>query len=393
MDARYSPRTSQKADVRPISFLLDNLGSIGDPVMLPIRPEDLTRTEPARATVHQTLGREEVGWVDHFGKGLASINISGTTGWRYNPSVGRDGFQSFEALNDLVVHRYPELKQDAIDAGRDPRDVKLIFVDLLDNFTYPVVPTQFVLRRSKSRPLLFQYSITLQALSGSIDAPIMSFPSLGSITGGLGALGRVMDEIDGFIAEVEGWVSKALSFVDNLLAPVASAVKAFVVMVNNVLRKVDAVVRGVNNVITGTANRLIGIAQDLAGVGANVFRTINGIISLPSNLKANLGRVASAFNEVLCIFGNSLRPRKNYQQYDDLYGASNCSSTTGGRMPSPFAGRNVFELMQAAPGGVKTSSEAMSGISILKRSDPVLAPMPFAEVGRHLENIVSGVVV
>lgn len=390
MDATYSPRTSQKPDVRPISFMLDNMGSLGDPIVLPVRPEDLSRSEPLRATVHQTLGKKVTGWVDEFGEGLPTINISGTTGWHYNPSLGRDGFQSFEALNELVAHRYPQFRQDAIDAGRNPDDVKLIFVDLLDNFTYPVVPMQFVLRRSKSRPLLFQYNISLQAISASIDAPLLAQPELGSVFGGLGALGRAMTDLERFSAQVDGWVSQALSFVDRGLAPLAGVVTQFVSTVGGVLDRVDVLVRGAGNIITGAANRAIAIASDLAGVGVRVFRTISSIANLPSSLKANLGRVASALNEVVCIFSNSLRPSKMYEDYDGLWGASNCSSTTGGRMPSRYADSNVFELMSDRPASAY-SSAALSSVAAVKNSDPVLAPMPVQEMTRHLGNIVSGV--
>lgn len=393
MDARYSPRTSQKADVRPISFVLDNMGSLGDPITLPIRPEELTRTEPARATVHQTIGRNTTGWVDHFGKGLPTITISGTTGWHYNPSVGRDGFQSFEALNDLVVHRFPKFKQDAIDSGRDPAGVKLLFVDLLDNFTYPVTMQNFTLRRSKSRPLLFQYNIAMQALSDSIDAPGIAIPNFGSVFGGLQALGGAISTFDSFMDSIEGWINGAVRFVDGVVGPIAATVKAFTGKVNAILKRIDGVVRSAGNLITGTANKLIGIAVDLASTGRNVMRTINGIVGLPSLLKANLGRVASAFNEVVCIFSNSLRPRGRYEEFTDLFGASNCSSTTGGRNPSIYAGSNVFGTMYGASrvDGVSVSSAAQSSIGAIKSSDPVLAPMMLPEVERHLDSIVGGV--
>lgn len=393
MDARYTPKTSQKADLRPISFMLDNMGSLGDPVTLPIRPEELTRSEPARATVHQTLGRATTGWVDHFGKGLATINISGTTGWHYNPSVGRDGFQSFEALNELVVHRFPEFKQRAIDAGRNPADVKLIFVDLLDNFTYPVVMQNFTLRRSKSRPLLFQYNIVMQAVSDSIDAPLLSLPGMGSVFGGLGALGGVISAFDGFMNDIEGWINQAAQFVNGVIGPIAATVKKFTGTVNNVLKRIDGVVRSAGNLITGTANQLIGIAFDLASAGRNAMRTINNIVGLPAQLKSSLGRVASAFNEVACIFSNSMRPRGVYEEFDGLFGASNCSSTTGGRSPSLYSNTNAFGVMfpvGAQAGGVSVSNTAYSSVNALKQSDPVLAPMMLPEVQRHLDSIVGG---
>src|ERR1035437_1247118 len=46
---------------------------------LTVNPEDLTVTEPSRVAVQQTMGGA---WVDSFGPGLRTINISGVTGWR-----------------------------------------------------------------------------------------------------------------------------------------------------------------------------------------------------------------------------------------------------------------------------------------------------------------------
>jgi hypothetical protein len=152
--------------------VLQNGLGFGSPVTLKVRPEDLTRTEPSRVSVHQTLGRVVNGWADNFGEGLPSVTIAGTTGWRTSAASGEDGAQAFETLNRLVVHEYHEAKQAAIDSGMDPATVKLLFVDMLDGFTWNVAPMNFVLRRSKSRPLLFQYNIVLQAISTDIDNPL-----------------------------------------------------------------------------------------------------------------------------------------------------------------------------------------------------------------------------
>lgn len=390
MLAKPAP-TDQRAGVRPISFVLDDAGSLGTSVTLNVRPEDLTRNEPARATVHQTLGRDTTGWVDHFGEGLPSVTIAGHTGWRHAIGTGMDGVQAFQALNDLVAHAYPQAKQAAIDRGTDPAQVKLLFVDMLDDFAWSVVPTNFVLRRSKSRPLLMQYNISLQAVSTSVDSGVLQLPFFGNVFGGLNALDRLMEKFSSFEWQVEDWVSRALAFVDRGLGPIASTVKTFVGMTNRALGAVNTVVRGAKNVINGTANRLIGIASDLASVGVNVFRTINNIRNLPSDLKAAIGRVASAYNEVLCIFSNSLRQRKTYEEYTGLYGASNCSSTTGGRQDSAYANMNAFELMQPARDNAAFSSSALAGVSALSRMDPVMAPMPMPEIGRHLSNVVVGV--
>ena len=112
--------TDQRAGVRPISFLLDAGGSLSDPVMLKVRPEDLTRTEPSRITVHQTLGRDRSGWADNFGAGLPTVTIAGHTGWR-DTGTGEDGVKAFERLNTLVMQSYHAARQAAISVGRTNR--------------------------------------------------------------------------------------------------------------------------------------------------------------------------------------------------------------------------------------------------------------------------------
>lgn len=383
--------TDQRAGVRPIAFVLDDAGALSAPVQLSVRPEDLTRNEPARATVNQTLGRDLSGWVDHFGEGLPSCTIAGHTGWRYSEAAGQDGLQAFDVLNQMVMRAFPAAKQAAINRGTDPGLVKLLFIDTLDGFAWSVVPTQFVLRRSKSRPLLFQYNITLQAVSTTIDHTIVVEPFFGNLSGGMAALDVSVGKIGGMVGEVDGLVSKALAFVDGVIGPIAGAIKNFVGMANKVFGMVNSVVRGVKNFVSGVGNRLIAMAHDIARVGLNVFQTINNIRNLPADLKARIGRVAAAFNEVACIFRNSLRPRKTYEEYTGLYGASNCSSTTGGNQASPYANMNAFQQMQPEKDVATLNSNAIAGVSALGRMDPVLAPLPFQEIGRHMTNIVTGI--
>ncbi|MBB3017719.1 hypothetical protein FHR70_000759 [Microvirga lupini] len=388
-----APPTDQRAGIRPIAFVLNNGGSLGSPVSLKIRPEDLQRNEPSRIAVTQTLGRTTQGWADNFGAGLPSCTISGHTGWRKGGSSGEDGAEHFLTLHDTVMPAYHAAKQAAIEIGTDPASVKLLFVDMLDGFCWNVAPMSFTLRRSRNRPLLFQYNIALQAISTDIDNPLRILPFLGNIPAGLDALGGVLGRLWDFALSVQGWVSSALGFVDKALAPIAATVKTFVDISASVLGAVSTAVGAVRNGVSGVANRLIGIAGDMAQVGINVFRTISSISNLPAHLRAAISRVGAAYNEALCILRNSLRPRKTYQEYDGLYGASNCSSTTGGRSMSAYTNMNAFALMQEEKLPIELNSAALSSVSSVNRSDPVLAPIPLAEIGRHLDNINAGTVV
>lgn len=385
-----TPPTDQRAGVRPIAFALQLGQDISSPVVLKIRPEDLVRTEPARAVVHQTLGRGTQGWVDNFGQGLPSCRISGHTGWRASTTTGQDGAQAFETLNQLVMHDFHLAKQLAIEEGSDPADVQLLFIDMLDNFCWSVQPMVFELKRNKQRPLLFQYNMFLQAVSTEIDNPFVVAPFRGTIPGGLGALKGVLGKLFGFVDKVKGWVGQAVAFKDKLLAPIAATVSRFTSMAHSVFGAVGEMVSSVKNGVGSYVNSAIGIASDLASVGVGIYRTISSITGLPAYLKASLSRVGSAFNEVLCIFKNSLRPRATYADYDGLFGASNCSSTTGGRDPSMYANSNAFSLMQPEKGPFEISNQAYAGVSALNRMDPVLAPMSLSEVGRNVDAINNG---
>lgn len=387
------PPTDQRAGVRPIAFVLQNGGRFSSPVTLKVRPEDLNRVEPSRVSVNQTLGRSINGWVDNFGEGLPSATISGHTGWRTASGSGEDGAEAFETLNQMVAHDYHKAKQRAIDSGIDPATVKLLFVDMLDNFTWSVVPTQFVLRRNKSRPLLFQYQIALQAVSTKIDQQFQIVPFLGNIPAGLTALSGALATLQSYAADVQSIVEEAVSFKDAALAPIGKTVSSYVKLSLDVFNTVNDTVLTIQDGVYGTANSLIGIASDIAQVGINVNRTISSVAGLPGRLKAAIGRVSTAYNEVLCILKNSLRPRKTYQDYDGMFGASNCSSTTGGRLGSSYASKNAFELMQLNKGPVAVSSGAFSSIASVGRADPVLAPMSLPEIDRNLTIINDGVVV
>ena len=388
-----SPPTDQRAGVRPIAFLLQKSGGFGSPVVLKVRPEDLSRSEPSRTNVTQTLGRNAQGWVDNFGEGLPSVTISGHTGWRTSSGSGEDGAKAFETLNTLVQKDYHKAKQEAINAGIDPATVKLLFIDMLDGFTWSVTPTQFVLRRSRSRPLLFQYNISLQSVATDIDNPLMVLPFAGNLPAGLGALENIVRTIEGFANDINGWISDAVAFKDRALAPIGATIQAFTNMSARVFGAVNSVIATGENAVSSTANTLIGFASDIAKVGANINRTVSNIAGIPGNIKASISKVGAAYSEAYCIFKNSLRPRKIYSDYSDLYGASNCSSTTGGRQGSSYLNTNAFEMIQPKKSPLMLTSGAQSSITTLGNSDPVLAPIDLKEMDRHLTIINKGVTI
>lgn len=382
--------TDQRAGVKPIAFTLQTANSLNTPITLKIRPEDLTRTENQRVTTTQTMGRGIIGWTDHFGEGLPTLNISGHTGWRTAQGSGEDGAESFATLNKLIMEDYPQAVQNAIDNGRDPMSIRLIFVDMLDDFSWVVVPQQFVLRRSKSRPLLFQYTMQFQCISTDLENPLMILPFSGSIFSGLKALDSVIGSIEGFGKNIEGWIHTAVSVKDAALAPISKTVRLFNESANRIFRTVHGVITTGENAINSTANDLIGIAHDFAKVGMNVHRTIAAIEDVPHEVKHSIMRVTGAYTEAFCIFNNSLKQRKIYQNYDGLFGASNCSSTSGGNQPSAYANMNAFALLNDKKSPVTLTADARSAVSELGNADPILVPKSIQEHDRLLNTALQG---
>ncbi len=381
---QYTPPTSQKS--RPISFVLDDLANGRPPVWVPlvIRPEDLTRTEPSRLTLHQTLGKETQGWVDNFGPGLPTISIAGHTGWR--PPLGQadDGAAQFERLHNSVFDQFHRGQQMAINAGFDPSWVKLLFVDELDRFAYQVVPLSFTLRRSKSRPLLMQYNIQLQAVSTTADVPMKEWGLGDNLFAGL-------DSLDGVVSAITGAIDGVVSAVRSFIAPIANAVRAFMAFTGKILNAVRTVVGAVANGVRTIANDLIGIARGVAAAGKNVFDTIAAIKSLPGYIRQTFQQVAGAYRTAFCLLGNSLKAKgKKYRDYSDIYGSSNCSSTTGGRPDSALAGMNVFNEVRPMASPVLLTPASITSLTALATTDPVLAPMSTNELGRNMTEVTKG---
>lgn len=379
MDHSRAPRTDQKANVRPISFVTD-FGRMGGQLTLPIRPEDLTITFPSRVSVHQTLGPEVQGWVDHFGAGLPTISISGHTGWGYKPGLGMDGFEAFEALHQIVHVDFADAIRDAVRNGTDPGRIRLIFADLLDNVAHEVVPLNFVLRRSKSRPLLYQYSITLQTVRMQVGGMAPVLPPFGSMTSGLGAL----DGVSGGLSNLAQAAGTVHAITDGAMRLAGTAL--------GVINAARAAIGSAGSFVPGRLGPTINAAQSLSVASGAVFRTLAAAEGVAGNVSAVAAQMASGFNAAASLFAGPLRPSGGYQQFGGLNGASNGSSALGGAS-SAFAGQNIFSLLRAETDGpVSMTSSAISSMRIVAASDPVLSPMPDAELTRHMGAIVSGTV-
>jgi hypothetical protein len=382
---------SQTAEARPISFLLDDQAAGTPPVSvtLVIRPEDLVRNDPSRMAVQQTL---DGAWADNFGPGITSIQISGTTGWRRTQTTDElDGGERFAQLFDHVFTRWHQLQKDAAQAGRNPNLVQLVFADALDGFALVVAPTNFVLRRSKSRPLLCQFQIALTVLSPHVDPD----PAAHSSTSFIGPLGNSqateqagLASISASIAKLRDYATSINNIVDRtMLAPARDFLGK--------TARVYELTRQAISAGDSIAASLILFSRLTAQSGINVFRTLAAAAGLPGRVRAQLMEIGAAYSNVFCVLSNAVQQQQFYPDYNPLFGSSNCSSTNGGRPLSPLANQNPWESYTpqnlALPvTALPTSTASMKAIA---SSDVVLAPMSSSALHDALSTVTSGLAV
>lgn len=370
--------TSQKADVRPIAFALHDTSAGGNPAIFPlvIRPEDLTRSDTSRLVAHQTLGSA---WVDAWGAGIPSITLSGHTGWGSN---GRpDGLTQFEELYKTVYSKWHELRDAAIVAGKDPDKVQLIFDDALDNLTWVVAPQSFILKRNKSRPLLSTYQMSMIKLSdGVLKKPAKKTPGLSDkLPSALDSLDSAISKINDFAANIKGKIAAALG-------PIAAAVKTAIAFTQKLL----SVVQAVKNGITSVMAPILALAKGMCQVVKNVMSVVASIKSLPQQIKAAFMSVKSAFQNIGCLLSNVFKAPATLPDYSGLYGASNCSSTSGGSPVSAYSNTNILPVVFPSKQSVVSVTPAASAAIKQVGNMDLLKPLSMTQIGAALTTINQG---
>lgn len=387
---------NQKADARPISFLFHNTSMGGEApvkVDLVIRPEDLTRPDPSRTVIHQTLGGA---WLDSWGAGLPSVQISGTTGW--GGGGRKDGLEEFKRLHSTIFKRWHDERESAIRNGFDPDKVKLIFCDDLDEFTWVVAPLNFVLRRNKARPLLSQYQINLGWVSDGVadrkeaEAAIAAMAESMAISKPQGFLDKVKASLSNALGKIKAFAAKIKGAIGAVLGPIQRAVAAFTELTAAALGFVQDVIATGMSIVRAVTNPLIGIASNLCRAAANVTNIVQSILSIPQRLKAEFSRVASAFTNAFCVLKNAFGGRRPLPSYDDLYGASTCSSTAGGRPISRFDTDNPFPLLLPIETGIaKVTGAAAGAINRLASLDVIVNTPQTSQIHSDMVVATTGV--
>lgn len=166
----------------PIIFILfDNFVPINTVIMdagLGIKPQNINIIRSARGAVFNTA---EAAFLNDYGEGYATINISGNTG--FGGEFGK-GFQQFKNL-ELMFSSYLAARENtALPNGTNAfNGINLLYIDTLNAEAFSCYPLRFTLTRSsQSNPHLYYYNISLIALYDMLENPI--FKLEGQLTNG-----------------------------------------------------------------------------------------------------------------------------------------------------------------------------------------------------------------
>lgn len=378
-----STPATQKAEDCPITFVMDDESAgTNDEMTLLIRPEELSIGFPSRMSVNQTLGGA---WADSFGEGIEEGTYSGTLGWRAT-SNDSGGIERLAKFKTFAYSDWHAKRAAAVARGDDPAMVKLVLVDTLNNYSRIIAPRVFELKRSKSRPLLAQYRFNFVMLSRDITGKdLQSDTALGGL---LGTVGSWIDSFTNSINNITDRVKAAYRWIDKtIIAPI----KAFVATTQRLL----GAVRGFVTAGVGIIRQVGSVAQLATAAATNIFRAAALVIGIPNIAKAAIMNVVREYTNLFCLLRN-FKSFLDYEDYSDLYGASNCSSTSGGRSISIYSGstNNTFAAVaRQSTSPVRVTQNASSSLNTLATADLVTTPLSASTIGSNLGIINAGLTV
>lgn len=276
--------------------------------IFPINPEEFSVNYHHRVQVVQTLGDP---FIDEFGIGVPTLNMKGTTGWRTRPNIQNiDGHEAFKKLRRDFINKYFELRLDRHNNNQDPDDIMLVVVNSVDDLAYQVVPVDFRLLRSKSRPLLYQYDLAFKVVLDLSDLSKAQAPN---------NTNKIQSEnwLDALQTRVTPLVEKVTSFT----APVCQAVGIFLEETVEIL---VAAKTGVGDV----ASLIHGVTSTIESVLDAVQDTDSFINNLALDGIVELNCLISVIGEFNCYL-SSASSDFFIPDFSGVQGITDCAATHG----------------------------------------------------------------
>lgn len=369
--------TSQKH--RPIGFAIVEANKpLGVPLLLPVRPEDLTLTEPYRVTAHQTLGGA---YVDAFGRGLGQLTLAGTTGWR----GGEEAFILVRTLFEL----WARMREERVKAQQSPDGIELWYVDTLNLRTLKIVPNAFTLQRSVRQSLLLRFHIQCTVvgdLFSQIETnTLKNISDVGNtivaLTSGMAQMQDAAEELRTYTTSTGGFAAAGADYVSThtrVVAQVANDIET-------------------NGSISGESAANYQLATEMATAGRNLFLAASAAppvsgTTLPVKATRTFARIVGGFTACWCVLKNVQPQLTTVFTPAPLLGASNCSSTSGGQPISAYLDANPFEAMYPVPAPPQVQTEDSRKMMVNTAAlDPLNYAMTFAKAAERATVISGGV--
>lgn len=277
--------------------------------VFPINPEEFNLSRNERVQVVQTLGEP---FVDEYGKGMPTLTIRGTTGWRTRPSVENvDGHEAFVRLHRNFIDRYFDLRLQKIEAKLNPDDIILVVTNNVDDLSYKVIPQNFRLLRNRNKPLLYQYEITFAVLQ-DLNAPAADEGALN-----LPFKPKSKNWLTTLIDRTTPLTNKLRHFA----TPVCNTVAGFMEQSVSVLENAQSGVGDIANFLHGVSSG-IKLALDAT---RNTQAFIN---NLPIEAILELNELTSVVGEFNCYLKNGLT-ESWLPDFSGVCGVTDCASTHG----------------------------------------------------------------
>ncbi len=311
-----SPQVHWSQRSKTVVLLLYTNGCIAGVIpdrtfVFPVNPDEFSVDRQERVTVTQTLGDP---FLDEYGKGLPTLSMHGTTGWRIRPKIDKkDGHESFHRLRRDFIDAFFDERQKKLDAQLDPDDVALIIVNNVDDLCYRIVPKTFKLLRNKTAPLLYQYE--------------MSFVVVESLNSSITRLTHFDDDLPNWPGK-KNWIAALADRMNVMLdtlakasAPVCQTVGAFLTEVAEVLESSKA---GVGDIATF----IYGISENVELALDAIRDTQCFINNLPLDAIIELNNLTGVISEFNCYLKNGLTDSW-LPDFSGIEGLSDCASTHG----------------------------------------------------------------
>jgi hypothetical protein len=257
------------------------------PFRLQINPQELSQDEIFAIEVTPTF-RGVI--VEHHGTVLKDINISGTTGISPNAreggkkknsgdpvlASGHSGYQEFHELRSYF-RAYVESKR--LDNREDGKELRMVFRNLKDQENLFVEPQKFSMKRSSSRPFLYDYQIALKGI-GVADA----------VSDSQSGLDRFLNTIDTVIAAAD-YIQYGAQIIQGGIGILRRTERDITSAILTPLQNINAALRA----IEGGREAFLGPF----GITRRFVQNIkNELERIEDNFNDLLGRDTSAYNSM-----------------------------------------------------------------------------------------------